>query len=202
MLSVVVIWAACLAYGWVHSWMASLAFKEHMRRRLGSAFFDRYYRLVFNIFSVVTLLPLLALTGVLPDRLLYRVPFPWVLITLAGQGAAIIVLLLGVLQTGAMEFAGLRQLFSPGPETSARLVTDGLYAWVRHPLYTAGLVFIWLSPVMSVNLLALFIGFSAYLVIGAHYEERKLRRIFGEAYHTYAQKTPMLIPIPCRFTSK
>lgn len=202
MLSVIVIWAACLAYGWVHSWMSSLAFKEQMRRRLGSAFFDRYYRLVFNIFSFITLLPLLALAGVLPDHFLYRIPFPWAFFTLAGQGAAVIILLLGVLQTGAMEFIGLRQVFDPDADAGARLVTDGLYAWVRHPLYTAGLIFIWLSPVMSVNLLALFIGFSAYLVIGAHYEERKLLRIFGERYRAYSKNTPMLIPIPCRFLPK
>jgi protein-S-isoprenylcysteine O-methyltransferase Ste14 len=33
-----------------------------------------------------------------------------------------------------------------------------------------------------------------YLVVGAYYEERKLVREFGEAYTSYQQKTPMLIP--------
>lgn len=196
MLSPLLILLACLVYGWVHSWMASLAFKGQARKLLGAPLFDRYYRLAYNLFSIVTILPLLALVGLLPDRFLYQIPFPWVLITLAGQGFAVLILLVGVLQTGAMEFIGLRQVFDPAPDENRQLVTEGLYRWVRHPLYTAGLIFIWLSPVMSTNLLTLYIGFSAYLIIGAHYEERKLLRLFGESYQRYTQETPMLIPRP------
>jgi protein-S-isoprenylcysteine O-methyltransferase Ste14 len=73
-------------------------------------------------------------------------------------------------------------------------VKEGLYRWVRHPLYTAGLVFIWLSPVMSANLLVFFAGLSAYLVIGAFFEERKLIHAYGDAYRRIQQTTPMFIP--------
>jgi protein-S-isoprenylcysteine O-methyltransferase Ste14 len=79
-------------------------------------------------------------------------------------------------------------------------VTNGLYRYVRHPLYTAGLLFIWLIPVMTVNLLALNIGLTAYLIVGARYEERKLVKEFGEEYLHYRERTPMLIP-RLRFTS-
>jgi len=65
---------------------------------------------------------------------------------------------------------------------------------VRHPLYTAGLIFIWLLTEMTVNRLALNIGLSLYLVIGALYEERKLVLEFGQAYQEYRERTPMLIP--------
>jgi len=174
--------------------MASLTFKERARRLIGPTIFDRYYRLAFNIFSVATLLPLLALAVLPPDQRLYQIPFPWTLITFVGQGLAILILIIGVLQTGALEFFGLRQVFNPAEAAGNQLVTDGLYRWMRHPLYTAGLVFLWLSPVMTVNLLALYIGLSAYLIIGAHYEERKLLRIYGETYRLYRQETPMLIP--------
>lgn len=74
------------------------------------------------------------------------------------------------------------------------MVTGGLYRWVRHPLYTAGLVFIWLTPVMTVNLLVLNIGLTIYLVVGAIFEERKLVREFGAAYRDYQENVPMLIP--------
>jgi protein-S-isoprenylcysteine O-methyltransferase Ste14 len=69
---------------------------------------------------------------------------------------------------------------------------------VRHPLYTAGLLFIWLIPVMTANLLALNIGLTMYLIIGALFEERKLVREFGEAYIQYRKNTPMLVPRPPR----
>jgi protein-S-isoprenylcysteine O-methyltransferase Ste14 len=42
--------------------------------------------------------------------------------------------------------------------------------------------------------LALNIGLSLYLYIGALFEERKLLREFGEAYHNYQQNTPMFLP--------
>jgi len=74
------------------------------------------------------------------------------------------------------------------------LVVDGLYAHVRHPLYSAGLVFIWLSPEMSVNRLVLWLILSSYIVIGAYFEERKLLTDFGTAYAEYKVRTPMLIP--------
>ena len=73
-------------------------------------------------------------------------------------------------------------------------MVNGLYRFVRHPLYTAGLVIIWLMPVMTCNLLALNIGLTLYVLIGAVYEERKLLKEFGQAYAAYRQRTPMLIP--------
>jgi protein-S-isoprenylcysteine O-methyltransferase Ste14 len=65
---------------------------------------------------------------------------------------------------------------------------------VRHPLYTAGLVFIWLAPVMTWNSLVFNLGLSLYLVIGALFEERKLVHQYGQAYLDYKSRTPMLIP--------
>lgn len=187
---------ACFAYGLFHSWMASHGFKQQIRDLLGQRFADRYYRLIFNLVSVVTLLPVLALAGLLPDRSLYVIRFPWLLISLAIQGLAVLALLVGLLQTGLWEFIGLRQAVGQGSEKETRLVKEGLYRWVRHPLYTAGLVFIWFSPVMTANLLALYIGLSIYLVVGAMYEERKLLRIHGDSYRSYMLETPMLIPRP------
>jgi protein-S-isoprenylcysteine O-methyltransferase Ste14 len=183
-------------YGLIHSLLASLRVKAAVRRLLGPAS-DRFYRLAFNIFGVVSLIPALALTVLLPDRRLYAVPLPWSLLFLAVQGAALLVMALGVLQTGAGEFLGFRQLFA-SPATSqpgkGELVTGGLYRWVRHPLYSAGIVFIWATPVMTSNLLSLFIGLTAYLLIGAFVEERKLLAEFGSAYSRYREQTPMFIP--------
>jgi protein-S-isoprenylcysteine O-methyltransferase Ste14 len=53
---------------------------------------------------------------------------------------------------------------------------------------------IWLTPVMTVNLLALIVSLSLYLVVGARLEERKLILEFGQTYREYQKQTPMLIP--------
>jgi protein-S-isoprenylcysteine O-methyltransferase Ste14 len=47
---------------------------------------------------------------------------------------------------------------------------------------------------MTRNLLALNVGLTLYLILGAIYEERKLVREFGEQYTRYQERVPMLIP--------
>lgn len=182
-----------LVYGAVHSALASLAAKARARHWFGPRA-DRWFRLLYNLVAGLTLLPVLALPVLLPDHQLYAVPFPWLLLMLAGQGLAAAALLVGVLQTGLGSFIGLNQLIRHPENVPPRLVTHGLYRYVRHPLYTAGLVFIWLLPVMSTNLLALNIGITLYLYLGALVEERKLLHEFGEPYAEYCRRTPMLVP--------
>lgn len=142
----------------------------------------------------MTLLPVLILPVVLVDKVLYRIPAPWSWLTIIIQAAALVLLVVGVSQTGAMSFLGFRQLLTGTDEPASRLVVDGLYRYVRHPLYFAGLVIIWLMPVMSCNLLALNIGLTLYILIGAFFEERKMLQDFGETYADYRRRTPMLIP--------
>ena len=184
---------AVLLYGLVHSLLAALRVKALARRYFGS-WSDRFYRLGYNIFALVSLLPVLALPALLPDRTLYTVPFPWALLSLALQGIALLALGIGLIQTDVWSFLGLRQLIEPPAAGNPELVVKGLYRWVRHPLYTAGLVFIWLTPLMTANVLALNLGLTIYIVVGAYFEERKLVGEYGEAYRRYRRETPMLIP--------
>jgi methanethiol S-methyltransferase len=184
---------AVAAWGGLHSLLASRRAKQLFRDWFGPEA-DRFYRLGYNLFSVVSFLPLLGLVAILPDSRLYSLPVPWVFLTLAGQGLAVLILVVGLLQTGAWDFIGLRQVLSRPDDRPPGFVTGGLYRWVRHPLYTAGLVFIWLTPVMTVNLLIFYAGLSLYIVIGAVFEERKLLGEFGPAYAAYQASTPMLIP--------
>jgi protein-S-isoprenylcysteine O-methyltransferase Ste14 len=183
---------AVLIWGVIHSLTASLGAKEWVRSRLGDTGM-RFYRFAYNIFSVISFAPILWLMVTLPDRFLYQIPAPWIYLSLAGQIVAIVLLVAGVLHTDTLSFVGLRQLFE-GEKRSSRLVTHGLYRWVRHPLYTAGLLFIWLTPVMSQNSLVVIIAATVYIIVGAVYEERKLEREFGPDYAEYKSKTPMLIP--------
>lgn len=110
----------------------------------------------------------------------------------SGQVLSVVLLVVAFLQTDALSFIGLRQLFEK--EKSGALVVHGLYKIVRHPLYTFSLLFIWLSPSVSQNSLTVYIGATLYILIGTYFEERKLLREFGEAYADYKKSTPMLIP--------
>lgn len=180
-------------YGFVHSLLATHQAKAFVRSWFGDQG-SRGYRLFYNFFAILSFMPVLGLVGALPDQPLYTIPFPWVIVTLALQGLAVVALILGVIQTDAWHFLGIRQFASEGQVESSPLAVTGLYRWVRHPLYTAGLVFIWCTPAMTVNLLALNIGLTVYILIGAYFEERRLVIEFGEQYQMYAKSTPMLIP--------
>jgi protein-S-isoprenylcysteine O-methyltransferase Ste14 len=178
-------------WGLVHSWLASLGFKDFARRALGDSFM-RFYRLLYNLFAVISFVPSLYLMVTLPDKLLYQIPAPWSYLMLAGQVLSILLLLASAMQTDLLSFAGLRQLFEE--EKQGDLVTGGLYRSVRHPLYTFSLLVLWLSPSMSLNSLVVYASLTVYILIGIFFEERKLLREFGQDYADYKSSTPMLIP--------
>ena len=77
------------------------------------------------------------------------------------------------------------------------LVTGGVYARIRHPMYAA----IWLSaiaqPLLLHNWIAGFLilpAFAAMYVRRLPQEEAMMRRRFGDAYERYAARTPRIWP--------
>ena len=71
-------------WGFLHSVLASQKTKNFFRRTLGDGFM-RFYRFFYNLFSLVSFLPILYLMGVLPDRMLYSVPAPFSYFMRLGQ---------------------------------------------------------------------------------------------------------------------
>ncbi len=192
-ISIFILVLAIFIWGFLHSLFASLHFKGFMRRAFGVGI-DKYYRLIYNIFASVSFLLVLIFAAMIPERIIYIMPFPWVIIMLVVEVLAIISILVALQQTGMLEFIGLRQLMKRQDNKPRKLVTSGLYGYVRHPLYTAGLVIIWLLPLMTARLLVIDLALTVYLVVGAFVEERKLRHKFGQEYIEYASETPMFIP--------
>ena len=182
---------AVLLWGLLHSLLASLKAKELAQSWLGNRA-RRFYRLGYNFFAGVSFLPVLVLLFLIPDSTLYRVPLPWSGLMVIGELLAIAALVIGFCQTDAWEFLGFRQLGDGDQPT--KMITSGLYHHARHPLYSAGLAFIWLMPVMTINVLMINTALTVYVIIGAYLEERKLRREFGQDYTDYMAVTPMFIP--------
>jgi protein-S-isoprenylcysteine O-methyltransferase Ste14 len=188
---------AIFAYGALHSLLASPWAKRLVRQAFGSTS-DRFYRLFYNLLGGLTFLPVLAVVAINPGALIYRIPWPWSLLTMFGQAGAVLLLVIGLLQTDVWHFLGLRQLVQADQAYTPTLVVSGLYRWVRHPLYMAGLIFVWLTPVMTASILTLNIGLTLYLLIGSAFEERRLFAEFGHAYLKYQQAVPRLFPVPWR----
>jgi methanethiol S-methyltransferase len=183
--------AAILLWGVIHSLLAGQRAKDAVIRFAGQDF-ERAYRLAYNVFAALSFLPILVLLRLLPDHVIYAVKRPWLFVMLAGQAAALVLLIAALLQTGVMQFAGIRQLVQR--PSKSELNTKGFYGLVRHPLYLFGLLFIWLTPVLTINLLTTFAFLSMYLFVGARFEERRLLQEFGEQYAEYSRHTPMIIP--------
>jgi len=164
-------WLVLLVVLWgiVHSIMASLKFKAFLEKWLETTLM-RFYRLFYNIFSVISFIPILWLMRVLPDRTLYQISAPWLYLILLVQVFAALGLAVGFFQTDLWDFAGLRQVIGPPVEGESRLVISGFYRYMRHPLYTFGLLVIWLTPLMTVNVLVVYMALTIYIVIGAYFE--------------------------------
>jgi methanethiol S-methyltransferase len=191
--------AGVIVYGAVHSLLASVGVKRWARVRFGPRT-DRFYRLAYNAFAVVSFLPVFALLVLLPGTQLYQLRMPWSALAIMGQVAALILLIVGLLQTDTWSFLGLRQVMEGPPIEPAHLIVTGLYRWVRHPLYTAGLLLIWLTPVMTTSVLALNLALTLYILVGSRLEERRLAAEFGQTYANYRAAVPGLIPRPPRLS--
>jgi len=74
-------------------------------------------------------------------------------------------------------------------------VTPLLYKYVRHPMMTALLLGLWVTPHMTVGHLVLSAGMSLYVLVGVHFEERALARELGRAYEGYQASTPKFVPL-------
>jgi len=83
-----------------------------------------------------------------------------------------------------------------GEIKSAEILTDGLYAYVRNPLYLGNLVIILGVMIIFLNpwliLVFFIILLHYYLIIRA--EEDYLTEQFGSVYLAYKRSTPRLIP--------
>lgn len=191
---------AGLALGWVayaalHSLLASLRCKAWVTRRWPAC--APYYRLAFNLQSVVLVLPLVWATYAIPGDWLWRWTGAWAWFA---NGLALAALAGFWLSTGSYdmgEFLGLKPLREKRTDAAEH---DGfrisfLHRHVRHPWYALGLVLVWTRD-MNAPLLVSALAVTLYLFVGARLEERKLEAHFGAAYRDYRRKVPGLVPLP------
>ena len=188
---------ALLWAGWcaLHSLLISLKVVEALRAKLGDRY--RFYRLFFNIASVLTLIPVLWYGSTLRGPVLFH----W-----AGPSRVFQVLLIAVslalFYAGARHYdtgqlLGLRQIrehgSSKGLTDTGGLDTRGILGVVRHPWYTAAMLIIWARP-LDASVLVTNVVLTAYLIIGTRLEEAKLIHEFGDSYRDYQRKVPMFWP--------
>ncbi len=155
------------------------------------------HRLVYVIFSLVSLAPVLWYQYSLPQERIFSFTGPWYILQAILLLYALLMFYGGkkVYDTdyvlGLSQWRSYRRSQQPRPVPFA---CRGALQYVRHPWYSGGLAFLWgLGPLTDVTLLVRSI-LTLYLVIGTLLEEQKLGRELGRPYHQYCRQVPMLIP--------
>jgi protein-S-isoprenylcysteine O-methyltransferase Ste14 len=113
-------------------------------------------------------------------RELYSVRGSLAIVLIAVQLIGLWITARGTARINALELAGIR----PASE-SGGLQVDGPYRWVRHPLYLGWLLMVFAAPHMTGDRLAFAAITTGYLMEAIPWEERSLRRSFGEPYLHY-----------------
>lgn len=179
---------AWLSFGLGHSLLASQAPKRRLKPWFGPG-----YRLAYNIFAAVHIGAVVVFGHWLAVE---PTPFANPFWPLAVVGLAILIVALRDYDLGRL--AGTFQLRHPEAPEDEPLHLKGLHRWVRHPLYSGSFLLLWGKAANEFEL-ATALWASLYLLIGAAFEERRLLRLYGEAYADYRRQVPAFIPwkIPC-----
>jgi protein-S-isoprenylcysteine O-methyltransferase Ste14 len=117
---------------------------------------------------------------------------PW----LAWIGAIVFAVALWIFWSAHRE---LGRNFSPSlvVREQHRLVTGGIYNYVRHPMYTAFWLWVIAQALLLQNWLVAICGFVGWGILffdRVGQEEAMMRETFGEQYDAFARRTKRLVP--------
>ena len=182
----------------VHSALISVTVTDFLRRVLGDRY--RFYRLIFNTFSIGTLVPLLMYSH--SARFETEPLFTWEgymsIIEYCLISLAAVLLLTSARHYSMLQFFGIPQILHGRPKgamtESGKLDSSGVLGVVRHPWYLAVFILLWASD-FNLAEITINIVLSVYLVIGTLLEERKLVLEFGDKYKLYQRQVSMFIPL-------
>ena len=189
----VVYMLAWLSFAAAHSWLAGAG----MRARFHT-WFGAHARLIYNLVAVAHL----GLVFILGNWVFDGMPrfaivgWGWTALTLLAVGGwAGMFLVLRTYDLG--RFSGMAQIRAARAGTTLDddepLITHGFHAYMRHPLYAAAFLILWGAAWNDLGLASAVWG-TGYLIIGSRFEERRLRRLHGDAYRDYRKRVPAFIP--------
>jgi len=159
---------------------------------------------IFNLFFLLIVNPIAAiflitrrLETIDPTHMAIEVP--WLLMVLEIFGLALYAMGYLLMAWALIRLGSNYQLGGSSPRAEDRIVMDGPYRLIRHPMYTAALS-ISLGLACLIQSWAFFGVFCIYLaliLLLIPREEIELRKAYGEQYVSYQQKTRKLVPFVC-----
>ena len=185
-----------ITYCSLHSGLITPAVTSILKRKLSDKY--KYFRLFYNIFAVVSLIPVVYYTYSVRQTQFftwegYLLPVRCFLLAIG-----LLILYEGSRHYDMLTFLGLRQIKEDSTHnlinTSGKIDSSGILGVIRHPFYSASILLLWVNN-LDISILIVNLVLSLYLIIGTFLEERKLIREFGEEYKEYQKKVSMLFPI-------
>jgi protein-S-isoprenylcysteine O-methyltransferase Ste14 len=180
------------AFALQHSIMARPSFKKFLTRVIPPEIERSTYVLASSVILAVIIAFWQPLGGVI-----WAVTDPvavTVIYTVFAFGWA--VLFVASFQINHFDLFGLRQVwlyFRGKPYTQLPFKTPLLYRHMRHPLYAGLMIGLWAAPTMTIAHLV-FAGLcTAYIFVGARFEEHDLENALPE-YKQYKMDVPMFLP--------
>lgn len=191
------VWLVLLWATWcfLHSFMIAPRVTEFVRKRSEKAY--RYYRIFYNLIAFVTLIPVLIYSFSIKAQPLFRWEGPFRIVQGLLVASAFLLFIGGAGRYDLLQFLGIRQVRENNAcstlTNDCRLDTGGILGVVRHPWYAGGILIVWAEN-LDVTAILTSLVITAYFLIGAFLEERKLLAEFGEEYIVYRRRVSMFFP--------
>jgi protein-S-isoprenylcysteine O-methyltransferase Ste14 len=178
-----------LLFAIIHSFLAMDHTKNEARKLLGKGF--RYYRLLYSLISIPLFAPafMVWMTYSNTTPVVYTIPHNLYPVVVLFRLGALGIIGYAAMQKDVLEFIGIKS------QKKNVLVTGKVYGIVRHPLYSAGILLLVTQMDMTLLDLTAVVLVTAYSVIGAFIEEKRLLSVFGDEYRKYRQQVSMFIPM-------
>jgi len=182
--------ASVTVFGIQHSGISALRVKHWIIDRWGKEGYSR----IFNITSFLALIP--ASLSLNYWDWLYFLQSPELVNPLLFLSGALLLALGVMVAILASRSISVSTVADMRTDRKPALVTGGLYARTRHPLYLATILFL-LSLIAFYpfsNILTFSLAFIGYVIVGAYLEERKLVIQYGDEYLAYRRTAGFLLP--------
>jgi methanethiol S-methyltransferase len=175
----------------------SVLIREAIALRIGlrNPTIGRYYRFLYSVFALVTVVALLEVTTRWHDVRLWSWNGPL-------RAVQVLLLVLGFANGylsfrlfNVWHFLGLTA-FGIGrrpSDSDNHLITYGIYGFIRHPQFSAVLVLLWARDITETWLVINAI-LTLYLIIGSRIEEMRCIAAFGDEYRRYMTEVPRFVP--------
>ena len=180
------VWAYTLIFALLHSITAMDSLKRRVYK-LGLAV--HHYRLLYSIFAVVTTLVWLFFIHALPDTPLYHIQGFWRYMFYVIQGLGMFMALAALAPIDGAAFLGLKALDNQGEG----FVIQGVYKYIRHPMYAGVMLYLLFKPEQSVVSLHFALAVSLYFIVGSRLEEKRMLKANPD-YIDYQQQVGAFVP--------